>query len=671
MKRLRSPEELLKHDAVAKGRDAIRSLQEQIADRLLKIKAQVEAVGEHLSAKETVHFLHAACEMDLTDATAFVKAAAQLKGHEELLREKRVGFALLRSLATTDEQTRIESLARMEAGASIGTKDVAAIRAESRRQKLSFAEMQSKVGMRHTRAAATRRMTESLKMIDRQAGEILSKIDLLQSKLPEDVRADFAASARSMAAEILPRFIEVWGPQPETVEDVLAVQNGTDGRDVALAHLALKKIAAGEFGGEYGYALDKTSEARRFYTGLVDCLQGVTSVKPPLDLDVPLSRKPVAKLPRPHLTVVELCAGAGGMAIGLERAGYHPLALIEFDKHAAATLRQNRPFWPVVEADIRTIDFKQYRAAGVDLLVGGLPCQPYSMEGRGLGKDDPRDLLPEGARAVEEMRPAAFAFENVAGLLNARYADHLGDFMKKLRKSGYAVQIIRMQAEDYGVPQERTRILIVGLRKTAMGGFRAPPKFPQWRSNMGDALESLMGENGWSGAAAWAEALRTKIVERNGVEYRGALASTVVGRKGGNREKERERWASKGIDIRNVGDAAPTQDEADRAGPGFLPSLTLKMRARLQSFPDYWTFVGGKDSAARQIGNAVPPPVGTAIGLAIRSALKGTVFDYEALLNPTAVHQPEESARQLTWSPLIVTELDVEDACARREEMAN
>jgi DNA (cytosine-5)-methyltransferase 1 len=269
------------------------------------------------------------------------------------------------------------------------------------------------------------------------------------------------------------------------------------------------------------------------------------------------------------------------------------------------------------------------------------------------------------------MRPAAFAFENVAGLLNARYADHLGDFMKKLRKSGYAVQIIRMQAEDYGVPQERTRILIVGLRKTAMGGFRAPPKFPQWRSNIGDALESLMGENGWSGAAAWAEALRTKIVERNGVEYRGALASTVVGRKGGNREKERARWASKGIDIRNVGDAAPTQDEADRAGPGFLPSLTLKMRARLQSFPDYWTFVGGKDSAARQIGNAVPPPVGTAVGLAIRSALKGTVFDYEAFLDPTAVHQPEESARQLTWSPSIETELDVEDARTRREEMAN
>ncbi|RWY80511.1 DNA cytosine methyltransferase [Rhizobium leguminosarum] len=659
MKRLRSPEELLKHETVAKARNSIRLLQEQIADRLLKITAQVEAVGEHLNAKETVHFLHAACELDLTDASAFVKASACLKGHEDLLREKRVGFALLRSLAVTDEQTRHESLSRMEAGASIGTKDVAAIRAESKRQSLSFAEMQSKIGMRHTKAAATRRMRESLKVIDRQVGEILTKVDLLQSRLPEDVRTQFRAEARSLAAEVLPRFADVWGPQPATLGEARTLISGSDERDVALAHLALTRVAAGEFGGEYGYALDNTSHFRRIDTSLIDCLQALTSAKPPLDVDSPASRKPVATLRSPHPTVVELCAGAGGLAIGLERAGYHPLALIEFDKNAAETLRLNRPFWPVVEADMRTVDFKQYRSQGVDLLVGGLPCHPYSIEGLGLGKDDPRDLLPEGARAVEEMRPAAFAFENVAGLLNARHADHLGWFMKKLRKSGYAVQIIRMQAEDYGVPQERTRILIVGMKKTGMGAFRAPPKFPEWRMNMGDALEDLMGENGWAGAAAWAEALRTQLVNRNGVQLRGALASTVVGRKGGNREKEAARWAKKGIGIRNVADAAPTQAQADEAGPSFLPSLTLRMRARLQAFPDYWSFVGGKDSAARQIGNAVPPPIGMAIGLAVRSALRGVSFDYESLMRPGAVHQPEESARQLSWTPSLAPELDV------------
>jgi DNA (cytosine-5)-methyltransferase 1 len=228
-----------------------------------------------------------------------------------------------------------------------------------------------------------------------------------------------------------------------------------------------------------------------------------------------------------------------------------------------------------------------------------------------------------------------------------------------------------MQAEDYGVPQERSRLLIVGMSRTAMGAFRAPPALPEWRTNMGDALIDLMSENGWSGAAAWAEALRTQIVQRNGVQLRGATASTVVGRKGGSREKEKARWAAKGIDIRNVADAAPTQEEADAAGTDFLPSLTLGMRARLQAIPDYWSFVGGKDSAARQVGNAVPPPIGLAIGLAIRSALTGAAFDYSTLLRPGAVHPPEERARELTWAPSLVPDFEATGARGRTMEPAD
>ncbi|MGR9055915.1 DNA cytosine methyltransferase [Rhizobium leguminosarum] len=233
---------------------------------------------------------------------------------------------------------------------------------------------------------------------------------------------------------------------------------------------------------------------------------------------------------------------------------------------------------------------------------------------------------------MREILPRAFVFENVTGLLNARHADHLGNFLKQLKKSGYAVQIIRMEAEEYGVAQERTRMLFVGLRQGAMGAFRTPPTFPQWRSNLGDVLEDLMGANGWTGAKDWAEARRNDVIVRNGVELRGVLASTVVGRKGGSREKEAARWARKGIDIATVADAAPTQEEADKGGAGFLPQLTLRMRARLQGFPDYWDFVGGKDSTARQVGNAVPPVIGQAIGLAVRGALTGKRFDYSALL---------------------------------------
>jgi site-specific DNA-cytosine methylase len=102
-------------------------------------------------------------------------------------------------------------------------------------------------------------------------------------------------------------------------------------------------------------------------------------------------------------------------------------------------------------------------------------------------------------------------------------------------------------------------------------------------------------------------------------------------RKGGAQEKEQARWASKGLDIAKIADAAPTQEEADHAGKDFFPSLALRMRVRLQGFPDWWQFTGGKISAARQFGNAVPPVVGQAIGLAV-SALEGETLDYEGLL---------------------------------------
>jgi len=115
------------------------------------------------------------------------------------------------------------------------------------------------------------------------------------------------------------------------------------------------------------------------------------------------------------------------MSLGLERAGFNHVGLFECDKQAAATLRLNRPDWKVFTDDIRTVDFRPYRDQDIALVAGGLPCQPYSQEGRKLGKDDPRDLLPAAVRIVREVRPRAFLFENVIGLLHARHSDHLAE----------------------------------------------------------------------------------------------------------------------------------------------------------------------------------------------------------------------------------------------------
>ncbi|WFU10916.1 DNA (cytosine-5-)-methyltransferase [Rhizobium sp. CB3090] len=572
--------------------------------------------------------------MDTAEAGTYLNVSKTLKESEGLLRNARAQFSALKALATTDDQTRKEALSRMRAGATLGSKDISAIRARFRENKLSNAERSTRAAFKKSANAARRRATEAVGDVDKKVAELLTLLERYQPKRMNDAqRSASHAEIRCKASAILPIFTAAYGKHDQPLSDILKLPRSGDARYLGLAYTAICALADGRFDGEYRFALDNSSLGMQWETHFQECIQPVTSTVAPLTNDIlPEAKAPLTKLPKQKLTVVELCAGAGGMSLGLENAGFHPLALFEFDKHAAATLRLNRPLWNVVEGDIRRVDFTTYRSAGIDLVVGGLPCQPYSVDGKGLGKDDPRDLLLEGARAVREIQPRAFVFENVAGLLNARHADHLGNFLKQLKYSGYAVQVIRMEAEEYGVPQERTRMLFVGMRRNSMAAFRAPPTFPEWRSNLGDILEDLMAANGWTGARAWAEARRNQLVVHNGVEKRGALASTIVGRKGGSREKEAARWAAKGIDIATVADAAPTQEQADKAATGFLPQLTLRMRARLQGFPDWWDFVGGRDSSARQVGNAVPPVIGQAIGLAVRAALTDKRFDYESLL---------------------------------------
>jgi DNA (cytosine-5)-methyltransferase 1 len=343
----------------------------------------------------------------------------------------------------------------------------------------------------------------------------------------------------------------------------------------------------------------------------------------------PRPRKPLAELPplsfRPR--VLELCAGAGGLALGLERAGFEHVALIEFNKHAAATLRKNRPHWKVVEEDIRKVDFTQYRNR-VDLLAGGLPCTPFSTVGEKKGKRDENDLLMEGVRAVREVEPKAFVFENVEGLLHARHADYVATLLRNLSKAGYQTEIHRINTRDYGVAQDRSRIMIVGFRKDSAAIFRMPPKFPAIASNMGDVLADLMGANGWSGVDDWVRTMRERPeFDRSGEQIGvGALSDTIRGYQGSAQQGEARRALKNGVSYAPPAKAAPTNEEASREG--FVPGLTNRMRARLQDFPDDWEFVGGLGSVADQVGNAVAPAMAKAMGLALICALKGLEIDW-------------------------------------------
>jgi DNA (cytosine-5)-methyltransferase 1 len=305
-------------------------------------------------------------------------------------------------------------------------------------------------------------------------------------------------------------------------------------------------------------------------------------------------------------TSVELCAGAGGQAQGLENADIEHVALVEIDADACATLRVNRPAWNVLHGDLKDFDARPY--LGADLVTGGLPCPPYSIAGKQLGPMDDRDLFGHGLRVMSEVRPQAAMLENVKGILSPKFDEVRMNIRASLKKLGFIVDWRLINAADFGVPQLRPRVIFVALPSRASEFFKWPTPNPFSAPSVGSVLLDLMSERGWEGANNWANAADD-------------IAPTLVGgsKKHGGADlgptRARLAWEKFGVNGKSLADAPPPK--------GFrgMPRLTLRMTARLQGFPDHWMFAGGKTSTYRQIGNAFPPPVAFAVGTQIREAL--------------------------------------------------
>lgn len=162
------------------------------------------------------------------------------------------------------------------------------------------------------------------------------------------------------------------------------------------------------------------------------------------------------------MATLEVCAGAGGQALGLEEAGINHAGLVERNKHACNTLRLNRPGWNVIEHDLNTFDGAAF--AGIDIISGGLPCPPFSIAGKQLGEDDERNLFPAMIRLVDQLRPKAVVIENVRGIMDAVFQDYRHYIAGQLKKLGYQTGWNMMNASDFGVPQLRPRVVFVALR---------------------------------------------------------------------------------------------------------------------------------------------------------------------------------------------------------------
>jgi DNA (cytosine-5)-methyltransferase 1 len=305
--------------------------------------------------------------------------------------------------------------------------------------------------------------------------------------------------------------------------------------------------------------------------------------------------------------VLELCAGGGGQALGLELAGFKHAAVVDNDASACNTLRLNRGNWRVHEEDIKSFDATPYK--GVDLIAAGLPCPPFSIAGKQLGSEDERDLFPAALRIVDEVRPRAVLIENVRGLLEKAFADYRRLIEQRLSALGYSASWRLLNASDFGVPQSRPRVVLVALQPEYADRFKWLDS-PMVAPTVGDVLFDLMAERGWKNAEEW----------RKGANR---IAPTIVGgsKKHGGPDlgptRARKEWATLGVDGLGIVDFAPDRDFEG------TPRLTVRMVARLQGFQDDWGFWGGKTARHRQVGNAFPPPVAKAVGHAIRVALSG------------------------------------------------
>jgi len=307
------------------------------------------------------------------------------------------------------------------------------------------------------------------------------------------------------------------------------------------------------------------------------------------------------------LTSLELCAGAGGQARGLELAGFGHAGLVEIDTDCCKTLRHNRPQWTVHEDDLNQFSATSYK--GIDLLAGGLPCPPFSVAGKQLGERDERNLFPAAMRLIDETKPKAVMIENVRGFLGAVFEDYRGFIRRELEKLGYEAHWRLFNASDYGVPQLRPRVVIVALRNDIKDAFEWPTPEPCDAPTVGQTLQDLMAERGWRGAKAWAERAND-------------VAPTLVGgsKKHGGPDlgpsRAKAAWASLGVNGKSVADQAPDRDFVG------MPKLTVRMAARIQGFDDNWEFTGRKTAAYRQVGNAFPPPMARAVAAKLKEAME-------------------------------------------------
>lgn len=384
------------------------------------------------------------------------------------------------------------------------------------------------------------------------------------------------------------------------------------------------------------------------------------------------------KTPKKKFRSIELFTGAGGLALGTHLAGFHHEALIEWERNACETLRWNARNnsisgthdWNVIQGDVRSVDFKQF--GDIDLVAGGPPCQPFSLGGKHKGRLDPRDMFPQFIRAVRELQPKAFILENVKGLTRAAFSTYLEyiklqltfpsitaphdldweEHLSKLKKHqvcahmtdlSYDLYMTLVNAADYGVPQVRHRVLIIGFRRDV----RASWEFPIGQhTDQRLKFEQLVSGEYWKRHKLRKPRIETSSrfpsVEQVGLSLPWKTLRDAIGDlPAPNSKAERGEIINHALQLGaksypgHTGSPIDWPSKTLKAGvhgvpggentvlfpDGSLRYLTVREAARVQTFPDTWRFLGSWTETMRQLGNAVPVVLAQNIAKAVHERL--------------------------------------------------
>lgn len=321
---------------------------------------------------------------------------------------------------------------------------------------------------------------------------------------------------------------------------------------------------------------------------------------------------------------IELFAGAGGLALGLELAGVQGVAFVEIERTACDTLRYNRPQWRVVEADVQRVNFKEYHDQ-VDLVSGGPPCQAFSYAGKRLGFSDTRGtLFHEFARCLEEVNAPMFLFENVPGLVSHDGGRTFETILQVFQELGYEVQHRILNAAYHGVAQKRKRLIAIGIQKDLANKIHF--EFPKPEQRMRTLREALRGvpESPYVPYSNRKRAVMDLVPPGGSwVDLPEAVAKDYMGNSyfsGGGRRGMARRiaWDEPCLTLTT----SPSQKQTERCHPDESRPFTVREYARIQSFPDSWAFTGSLASQYKQIGNAVPVELARRVGVEIVRAWK-------------------------------------------------